>query len=144
MKVKDIMSTSVDCCTPDTRLPAVARKMVDCDCGAIPVVDPQTRRPLGMVTDRDIVCRLVAEDRNPLEMSARDCMTTPAVTVTPETDLDDCLERMEKHKIRRVAVADESGAICGIVAQADVAQHASKGDTAKVVRKVSEPSTVGA
>ena len=142
MKVKDIMSTNVDSCTPETRLPEVARKMVDCDCGAIPVVDPQTRRPIGVVTDRDIVCRLVAQGRNPLELSARDCMTTPAVTVTPETSLDDGLDLMENHKIRRVAVVDQSGAICGIVSQADVAQHASKGDTAKVVRKVSEPTVM--
>jgi len=138
MKVQGIMSTDVACCTPETRLSEVAKLMVDYDCGEIPVIDSSTRHPIGVVTDRDIVVRAVALNRNPLEMGARECMTSPAVTVNPETDLDDCLDMMEKHRVRRIPVVDSSGAICGIVSQADIARHASKGDTAKVVKKVSE------
>src|SRR6266542_2068551 len=107
MRVKDIMTEKPQCCTPDTPLPEVARMMVDCDCGEIPVVDNlTTMRPVGVITDRDITCRTVAQGRNPLEFRARDCMTTPVVTVMPDVDLDDCCELMEQHQLRRVIVTD--------------------------------------
>lgn len=138
MRVRDIMSRNVACCTPETSLPEVARMMVDNDCGEIPVVS-LTGNPIGVVTDRDITCRVVAEGKNPLLMEAGDCMTTPCVTVTPETSLDECCEVLESNQIRRVPVVDEMGACCGIVSQADIARNASKSETAKVVKKVSEP-----
>jgi CBS domain-containing protein len=139
MQVRDIMSTSVVCCSPETSLPEVARMMVEHDCGEIPVVDA-SGVPMGVVTDRDITCRTVAEDKNPLDMSAGDCMTTPCVTVTPETTLEACCETLEKNRIRRVPVVDETGACCGIVAQADIALHAPRNETVEVVKKVSEPT----
>jgi CBS domain-containing protein len=139
MHVRDIMSTSVVCCSPETSLPEVARMMVDSDCGEIPVVSP-SGVPVGVVTDRDITCRTVAKDKNPLNMTAGDCMTTPCVTVTPETTLEDCCQALEKNLIRRVPVVDESGTCCGMVSQADIALHAPKSDTAGVVKKVSEPT----
>lgn len=139
MQVRDIMSTSVVCCSPETSLPEVARMMVEHDCGEIPVVSA-SGVPMGVVTDRDITCRTVAEDKNPLDMSAGDCMTTPCVTVTPETTLEACCETLEKNRIRRVPVVDETGACCGIVAQADIALHAPRNETVEVVKKVSEPS----
>ena len=138
MRVKDIMSTTVACCSPETTLPEVARMMVDNDCGEIPVVNA-SGAPIGVVTDRDITCRTVAEGKNPLAMQAGDCMTTPCVTVTPETSLEECCEALEKNKIRRVPVVDEFGACCGMVSQADIARNAPKNETAAVVRKVSEP-----
>jgi CBS domain-containing protein len=138
MQVKDIMTRNPACCTPDTNLQEVARLMVECDCGEIPVVEnKQNMRPVGVVTDRDICCRTVAEGENPLEMTAGDCMSSPCVTVTPEMSIEDCCGLMEKNKIRRVPVVDEKGSCCGIVAQADIAQHASTQKTAEVVRGVS-------
>ena len=139
MQVRDIMSMSVVCCSPETGLPEVARMMVENDCGEIPVVNA-SGVPLGVVTDRDITCRTVAEDKNPLNLTAGDCMTTPCVTVTPETTLEECCQTLEKNLIRRVPVVDEVGACCGMVAQADIALHAPKNETAEVVKKVSEPT----
>jgi CBS domain-containing protein len=139
MRVRDIMSKNVACCSPETSLPEVARMMVDNDCGEIPVVNA-SRVPIGVVTDRDITCRAVAEGKNPLLMEAGDCMTTPCVTVTPETSLEECCETLESNRIRRVPVVDETGACCGMVSQADIARHAPKTETAEVVKKVSEPS----
>jgi CBS domain-containing protein len=139
MRVKDIMSTTVACCSPETPLPEVARMMVDNDCGEIPVVNA-SGAPIGVVTDRDITCRTIAEGKNPLVMAAGDCMTTPCVTVTPETSLEECCQTLEKNKIRRVPVVDEAGACCGMVSQADIALNAPKGETVAVVRKVSEPN----
>ena len=128
MQTKEIMTTDVACCGPDTPLPEVARLMVEHDCGEIPVVD-ENKKPLGVVTDRDITCRTVANGKNPLELTARDCMSDLVVTVTPETSVDDCCKVMEDNQIRRLPVVDESGACCGIVSQADVAHRASKEET---------------
>lgn len=139
MQVKDIMTRDPACCTLDTNLQEVARMMVERDCGEIPVVENrQSMKPVGVVTDRDICCRTVAEGKNPLEMTAGDCMSSPCVTVTPEMSVEDCCRVMEENKIRRVPVVDERGACCGIVAQADIAQHAPKQETAEVVRAVSQ------
>lgn len=141
MQVKDIMTTDPQCCTPDATLERVARMMVDNDCGEIPVVENMASMiPVGVITDRDITCRTVAQGLNPLTMTAADCMSAPPATVMPDMSLDECCKVMEENQIRRVPVVDASGACCGIVAQADIARHASKRDTAEVVREVSEPS----
>ena len=115
--------------------------MVDCDCGCIPVVDSNdSKMPVGMITDRDITCRVVAQGRNPLDLTARDAMTSTVVSVTPETSLEECLNLMEESQVRRIAVVDDDGKICGIVAQADVARNADGEKTAEVVQEVSRAS----
>jgi CBS domain-containing protein len=116
--------------------------MVENDCGEIPVVDT-FHAPIGVVTDRDIICRTVAEGKNPLEMHAGDAMTTPCVTVRPESSLEKCCQTLEKNQIRRVPVVDESGALCGMVAQADIARHAPQTKTASVLKRLSQPSMAG-
>lgn len=142
MTVRDLMTANPAVCTRDTRLTDVARLMVKCDCGEIPVVDgKETMRPIGVITDRDIVCRVVAEGRNPAEVATSDCMTTPVVTVTPDIDLDACCDLMEEKQIRRVPVVDDRGRLCGIVAQSDIARKASRSLTSDLVREVSQPQT---
>jgi CBS domain-containing protein len=117
--------------------------MVDCDCGEIPVVDnPQSRRPIGVITDRDIVCRTIAEGRNPLELSARDCMTTGVIAVGADKSVDDACELMERHQIRRIPVVDGQGCCCGIVSQADIARRVSERAAGEVVRDVSKPRAI--
>jgi CBS domain-containing protein len=138
MKVTDIMTKDPACCEPETPLQEVAKLMLVNDCGEIPVVDSRrTMRPVGVVTDRDIVVRCVAEGKNPLEADAGDVMSSPVVTVTPDMDLDEVGDMMEEHQVRRIPVVDEAGAICGIVAQADIARHAHPREVAEVVREVS-------
>ena len=138
MRVRDIMSKNVASCSPDTSLNVVAKMMVENDCGEIPVVN-SSHAPIGVVTDRDIICRTVAKDENPLLMQAGDAMTAPCVTVTPESTLERCCQVLEKNQIRRVLVVDDDGALCGVVAQADIARHAPQAKTANVVKKVSQP-----
>lgn len=141
MQVKEVMTANPACCTPDTPLPEVARMMVDKDCGEIPVVEnKESRIPVGVVTDRDIVCRTVAKDKNPLELTAADCMSTSIVTVTPDTPVEECCRIMEGKQIRRVPVVDANGACCGIVSLADLAREAKSGVAGEVVKEVSEPS----
>lgn len=141
MNVKDMMTADPACCTPDTSLPEVARMMVDNDCGEIPVVDNKsTKLPVGVVTDRDIVCRTIAKDLNPLDLAVGDCMSTPAVTVTPDMSLEECCKIREEKLIRRVPVVDDRGSCIGIVALADVALHTGKNVAGHIVREVSEPT----
>lgn len=142
MKVKDVMTADPACCISEAGLQEVAQMMIDHDCGEIPVVESQeTKRPIGVITDRDIVCRTIAKGLNPLDLTVADCLTTPAVTVTPEMSLGQCVWIMEDKKIRRVPVVDADGCCCGIVALADVALRGKTGVTAEVVKEVSESSS---
>jgi CBS domain-containing protein len=139
MKVQDIMTKSPACCTPDTSLQEVARLMVAHDCGCIPVVDSlDSRRPIGTITDRDITVRAVATGRDLPTARARDCMSAPCTTISTSASLNECIDLLEEKQLRRVVVVDETGACCGIVAQADIAEHASKRKAGELVRKVSE------
>jgi|SRR5947209_2804182 len=141
MQVKDLMTPDPTCCMPDTTLQRVAEMMVEHDCGEIPVVDNvASMLPVGVITDRDITCRTVAKGLNPLTLTVADCMTTPCVTVTPDTSLAECCRILEENQIRRVPVVDAGGTCCGIVALADIAQQDKKRETAEVVKEVSAPS----
>jgi CBS domain-containing protein len=141
MQVKDVMTADPACCISETSLQEVGQMMVDHDCGEIPVIDnKETKMPISVITDRDIVCRTVARGLNPLDLTVADCMSKPCVTVTPEISVAECSRIMEENKIRRVPVVDSDGSCCGIVALADIALHA-KGKTAvEVVKEVSEPT----
>lgn len=143
MNVKDVMTADPACCTPDASLQEVAQMMVDHDCGCIPVVDGEdAKMPVGMITDRDICCRIVAKGLNPLDLTAQDAMTTTVVSVKADTSLEECCNLMEENQIRRIAVVDDNGACCGIVAQADVAINAGDRKTAEVVQEVSKAASI--
>jgi CBS domain-containing protein len=92
------------------------------------------------VTDRDIATRIVAKGIDPRKAAARDAMSSPVVTVTPSTDVDDAVRLMEEKQIRRLPVVDENNACCGMVAQADIALRAPREETAELVRDVSKPT----
>jgi CBS domain-containing protein len=139
MQVSEIMAKDPACCTDRTSLQEVARLMADHDCGCIPVIEnEENKKPIGMITDRDITIRTVAHGKNPLQMIAGEIMTDGAVTVTPETSLEECSNLMEKNQVRRVAVVDQNGACIGMVAQADIAINAPSKTTAEMVQEVSK------
>jgi len=103
LQVKDVMTQNSICCTPETNLREVAQLMMEHDCGEIPVVDGEkTMNLVGVITDRDITCRTVALGKNPLEMTASECMSSPSVNVTPETSLEECCKTMEESLVRRI------------------------------------------
>jgi len=117
MQVKDVMTADPACCISETTLQEVAQMMVENDCGEIPVVESsETQLPIGVITDRDIVCRAVARGLNPLDLTVGDCMSKPCVTVMPDMSVEECSRIMEENKIRRVPVVDADGSCCGIVA----------------------------
>lgn len=140
MKVKDVMTENPICCIPTTSLEEVARMMVENDCGAIPVVEDQDRwKPIGIITDRDITCRAVAEGRNPMDLCAGDILSASPVTTGPDTSLEECERLMEEHQLRRILVVDAEGGCSGIVSLADIARNAPEVEIGEVVEEVSRP-----
>lgn len=119
----------------------VAKMMLDNDCGAIPVVESNNhKRPIGVVTDRDITVRTVAQGDNPLNMTAKSVMTKSVITATPDMRVGECVDLMEENQIRRIPVIDENGDVIGMVAQADIAIKADEADAEDLVEEVSKAS----
>jgi CBS domain-containing protein len=137
---RDVMTPDPACCTPVTTLEQVAKLMAHNDCGEIPVLDTADQ-PIGVITDRDIVCRVVAQGKNPMAYSVQDYMTQPVVTVREDSPLSEVVTTMEKHQIRRVPVVDERGCLTGIISQADVAWTGGEHEVAELVREVSRETT---
>jgi CBS domain-containing protein len=133
---RDLMTSNPACCTADITLDRIAQLMVNNDCGEIPIVDT-TGRPIGVITDRDIVCRVVAEGRSPAAHTAGEYMSRPVVTVRDNAPIDEVLSAMERHQIRRVPVVDEQGCCAGMIAQADIATNGDEEEVAELVREVS-------
>jgi CBS domain-containing protein len=133
---REVMTENPACCTPDTPLDLVAKLMRAHDCGEIPVID-STEQPIGVVTDRDIVCRVVAEGKNPMAYPAGICMSQPVATVSMDASLADVVSTMEQHQVRRVPVVDGLGRCVGMISQADVAWTSGKRDLADLVREIS-------
>ena len=139
--VRDLMTAKPACGLPSTSLPDIAKMLIENDCGAIPIVaDAKGRKPVGIVTDRDIACRAVAEGKNISRLTAADCMSTPCLTTGEETSLEDCCRLMEANRVRRIVVVDAGGRLSGIIAQADIALRGPEMKVAEVVRKVSQPT----
>ena len=113
-----------------------ARMMRDADTGIVPIVDGQ--RVVATITDRDIAVRVVAEGSDPGTTRAIDIASRELVTIDPQQDLDEALRLMARHQVRRLPVVEEDGRLVGIVAQADVARHASEKKVGDTVQKISE------
>lgn len=133
---KDVMTPAPACCTPDTPLEQVAKMMIQNDCGEIPVIN-RSDELVGVVTDRDIVTRVVAAGKNPVGYAAELCMSQPVVSVRVGDSLQLVLTTMQKHRIRRVPVVDDGDRCVGIIAQADVALAGNAPEVAGLVREVS-------
>ncbi|MEZ5898068.1 MAG: CBS domain-containing protein [Hyphomicrobiaceae bacterium] len=123
MKVKDAMHRGVEWVTPETPLADLAKRMRDHDIGALPVGDDD--KLVGMVTDRDIVCRGLTNGKDPAKLTARDIMTPAIVWCRSEEDLDDATRIMESKRIRRLPVIDENKRMVGILSLGDIS-HARK------------------
>jgi CBS domain-containing protein len=133
---RDVMTANPACCKPETPLDQVARLMVQHNCGEIPVIDV-AEQIVGVVTDRDIVCRVVAEGKNPMAYPAEICMSELVVTMPMDAPLREVVATMEKHQIRRVPVVDDGGRCVCMISQADVAWTGHEQEVAELVREVS-------
>ncbi len=144
LQAKDIMTADPACVTPDTTLERAATLMAERDCGAILVVDDlSAKRVVGIVTDRDIVCRSVARGEHPANQTVASVMSSPVATVTLETPVQRCCGLMQECQFRRVAVTDAEDRCLGIVAQADLARHVSPEAIAEMVKRLSLASPAG-
>lgn len=139
MDIRSVMTANPATCGRDATLQDVARLMKQNDCGQIPVVD-QGNKPIGVITDRDIAVRAVAEGKDTRSATAADYMTAPVATVRENSSVEECYRLMEQNRIRRVVVVDQQGNVAGIVAQADIALSGRDAKTAEVVKHVSNPT----
>ncbi len=135
--ISAVMTSSPVGCKLHTPVRDVAKMMRDNDCGQIPVLD-DIGAPIGVVTDRDIALRVVAQGGDAMTQASA-VMTTPIKTVQMDSDLDECLALMEKEQIRRVPVIDAAGKLVGMIAVADIARACKDRPTASVVKEVSQP-----
>ena len=140
MKAKDIMTKNPKCVTPETSVREAARLMKEEDVGVLPVVDRDgSDRLVGIVTDRDIAIRHVAEGHDSSSCPVREAMTSNVRTARENDDVDDVMDVMGKEQIRRIPVINERGALIGIVAQADIVREARDDKKAeRTIEKISE------
>ena len=140
-KCGEVMTREPACCEPEDSVVRAAQVMKTEDVGAVPVVESKTGRKLvGIVTDRDIVVKLLASGRAVEGASVRDVMTGNPVTVREEDDVNRALSVMADRKVRRIPVTDDAGSLTAIIAQADIATrlHRDK-TTGDLVEAISEP-----
>lgn len=135
MKVEDVMHKGVTWVNPTISVAELAKKMNKQDIGAIPV--GENDKLIGMVTDRDIVCRGLANGRDFKKLTARDVMSKGISYCRSDDDLDDAIETMSKKHIRRLAVIDSNKRMVGMLSLGDVARKADKQHCAEFVRAVS-------
>ena len=133
--VRDAMTSDVATATPSQSLTEAASVMKEKDIGSIPVVDGE--RLIGVVTDRDIVVRAVADGTDPSSIQVGDIASRDIVSVRPDDDLDEALRLMALHQVRRLPVV-EDGHLVGVLAQADVAETAKDKQVGHVLEEISK------
>lgn len=136
MKVREAMHQGARWVSPETTVPELARLMREHDIGAIPIGDND--RLIGMVTDRDIVCRALADGRDPRTLTARQIMTPGIVFCRDEEDLDDAARIMEEKQIRRLPVIDGNKRMVGFLSLGDLAEAGSRDLGGEVLHAVAE------
>jgi CBS domain-containing protein len=133
--IRDTMTSNPRTVGTSTPVAEAARLMQSEDVGSLPIVEGD--RLVGMVTDRDITLRVVAEGKDPQSTSVGEVASRDVVSVDPQQDLDEALRLMARHQVRRLPVVEEDGRLVGIVAQADVAQQGTDAKTGQVVEEIS-------
>jgi len=134
--IRDAMTSNPRGVGKSTTVVEAARLMKSEDVGSLPVVEGE--RLVGMVTDRDIVLRVVAEGKDANASTVGEVASSDLVTIDPQQDLDEALRLMAQHQVRRLPVVEEDGRLVGILAQADVAQTGDDKKTGQVVQEISE------
>jgi CBS domain-containing protein len=132
--IKEVMTRDVRACEPNATVAEAAKVMAQEDVGPVPIVEDS--RLVGILTDRDIVVRVVAEGRDPNATTVGEIASTELVTVSPGDDLDEALKLLAKRQVRRLPVV-EGDQLVGIVAQADIARLGEDKKTGEVVEGIS-------
>jgi CBS domain-containing protein len=141
MKAQELMTKTPASCTPESTVREAAQLMLKHDCGCIAVVETGTMRLTGVVTDRDVACRCIAQGGGP-ETRVKEVMTTDPKCCHPEDDVAAVEQIMMQAQVRRVPVVDGRGNCVGMIAQADLAvrdKAVSEGELGRVVERISKP-----
>jgi CBS domain-containing protein len=139
MKVRDIMTANPICCVPEDTVQKVATVLRDKDIGAVPVVlDQGSRKLVGVITDRDLCCRVLADGANATTTRIDRIFSSNPVTCREGENANHCEDLMQEHQVRRVMVVDGEGACIGIVTQADLALKEKPEKVSKVVAGISK------
>jgi CBS domain-containing protein len=136
MKISEVMTRDVQTVRPDQTAREAASFMLNADAGAIPVTEGD--RLVGMITDRDIAVRGVAEGHGP-DTPVRDLMTNDIVAARLDDDTDDVAAKMSEAQVRRLPVIDDQEKLCGIVSLADLSQQGEGGAAEQALQGVSQP-----
>jgi CBS domain-containing protein len=139
-KCEEVMTKNPVCCLPSDNVVKVAEMMKRTNIGSIPVIEnEQTHKLVGIVTDRDLAMKIVAENRDAKSTKVEAVMTHKVVTCHVDDDFQKALAAMSEHQLRRIPIVDNNDKILGIIAQADVAVRVNQPDkTAAVVKEISE------
>ena len=142
-KCKEVMTKNPVCCVPDDLVAKAAELMKSENIGSIPVIEnEQTHKLIGIVTDRDLALKIVAERRDVKSTKVEAVMTRKVVTCRAEDDLQKALDAMSEHQLRRIPVVDNDNQVVGIIAQADVATRVNQPEkTAEMVKEISQANT---
>ena len=139
MRVQEIMTKNPSSVSPDATVREAAQLMQRENVGIIPVVDGSDRRLLGVVTDRDIAIRCVAEGRDG-SCRVQDVMSADRIqTCTPNDEIDEVMSAMSREQVRRIPIVDERGSLLGIVSQADIVREANDKRAEETVERISQP-----
>jgi CBS domain-containing protein len=134
--ILEVMTSNPCAIEADRSVSYAAKMMKQEDVGVAPIVE--SGRLVGMLTDRDIAVRVVAEGKDPDSVNVRDVASSNVVSIDPQQDLDDALMLMARHQIRRLPVVEDDGRLVGVIAQADVAQEANAKKTDEMVEEISK------
>ena len=139
-KCNEVMTKNPVCCVPDNMVIKAADLMKSDHVGSIPVIEnEQTQKLVGIVTDRDLALKVVAEGLDAKSTKVETIMTRKVVTCSPEDDVQKAVDAMSKHQLRRIPVVDDDNKILGIIAQADVAIHFDHPKkTAEMIKEISQ------
>jgi len=142
-KCSDVMTKDVVTCTPENTIVEAARLMKTEDIGPILIVDNETSRTLvGIITDRDIVLKVVAEGQDPNTARVGDAMSKKLVTSRANDDVDVAMQAMAQFQLRRIPVVEDNMRLVGIISQADVATRVDAPEkTGEVVKEISQETT---
>jgi CBS domain-containing protein len=155
MRVEELMQKDVRSCGPDDAMNEAARIMWEADCGFVPVVDPATRRVIGVITDRDVCMASYTRGRTLAELRVRDAMSVNVRSCAPGDSLGAAEGAMRAAHVRRLPVCDAGGQLLGVLSLADLARgylrqraRGKKGVTAaelgELIAEISEPRQLAA
>ncbi|MEO7963348.1 MAG: CBS domain-containing protein [Gemmatimonadaceae bacterium] len=138
MKANDIMTKDPRVVTPDTPAQVAARLMQSEDVGVLPVVESEkNRRLVGVITDRDIALRIVADGKTNAQV--RDAMTSNVTTARSDDSVKDVMKKMASEQVRRIPIVDGEGIVIGIISQADIVLEGDDKTAEKTIERISEP-----